>query len=63
MAGCRRPAGVKGRRGHSPGERGHPGPERAPGKMPGPGPRGSRGLPRLLPWGLVPLTWAQVLRR
>ena len=25
MAGCRRPAGLKGRRGHSPGERGHPG--------------------------------------
>ena len=63
MAGCRRPAGVKGRRGHSPGGRGRPGPERAPGKMPSPGPRGSGGLPRLLPWGPVPLTWAQVLRR
>ena len=34
MAGCRRPAGVRGRRGHSPGERGRLGPERAPGKMP-----------------------------
>ena len=39
-----------------------PGRERAPGtressgKMPSPGPRGSSGLPRLLPWGLVPLT-------
>ena len=63
MAGCRRPAGVKGRRGHSPGERGRLGPERAPGKMPSPGPHGSSGLPRLLPRGLVPLTWAQVLRR
>ena len=35
MAGCRRPAGVRGRRGHSPGERGRLGPERAPGRVRG----------------------------
>ena len=63
IAGCRCPAGVKGRRGHSPGERGRLGPERSPGKIPSPGPRGSSGLPRLLPWGLVLLTRAQVRRR
>ena len=35
MAGCRRPAGVRGRRGHSPGARGRQGPERAPGRVRG----------------------------
>ena len=34
MAGCRRPAGVRGRRGHSPGERGRLGPREHPGKCP-----------------------------
>ena len=49
IQGCRCPARVKGRRGHSPGERGLLGPERAFWKFPGPGPSGSCGLPRLLP--------------
>ena len=60
ISGCRCRAGVKGWRGHSPGERGHLGPERAPGKIPSPGPLGSRGFPRLQPCGLVLLTWARV---
>ena len=34
IAGCRCPAGVKGRPGHSPGERGRLGPERTPAKSP-----------------------------
>ena len=63
IQGCRCPARVKGRRGHSPGERGLLGPERAFWKFPVPGPSGSCGLPRLLPWGLVPLTRAQVRPR
>ena len=60
IAGCRCLVWVKGWRGHSPGERGHLGPERAPGKIPSPGPLGSRGFPRLLPCGLVLLTETRV---
>ena len=63
IAGCRCPAGVKGRRGHSAGDREGLGPERVPGKIPSPGPSGSRGFQRLLPWGLVLLTRARVRRR
>ena len=38
IAGCRCPAGVKGWRGHSPGDRERLGPERVPGKIPRPAP-------------------------
>ena len=38
IAGCRCPAGVKGWRGHSPGDRERLGPERVPGKIPSPAP-------------------------
>ena len=38
IGGCMSPAGVKGWCGHAPGERGHLGPERAPGKIPSPDP-------------------------
>ena len=63
IAGCRCPAGVKGRRGHSAGDREGLGLERVPGKIPSPGPSGSRGFQRLLPWGLVLLSRARVRRR
>ena len=63
IGGCRCPAVVKEWRGHSTGERGHLDHERAPGKFPSPGHQGSRCFPRLLPWGLILLTWARVRRR
>ena len=63
ISGCRCPAVVKEWRGHSTGERGHLDHERAPGKFPSPGHHGSRCFPRLLPWGLILLTWARVRRR
>ena len=63
IPGCRCPAGVKEWRGHSPGERGHLDHERAPEKFPSPGHNGCRSFSRLLPWGLILLTWARVGRR
>ena len=44
MEGCMSPAGNKGWCGHAPSERGHLGPERAPGKIPSPDPL-APGLP------------------
>ena len=46
ISGCRCRAGVKGWRGHSPGERGHLGPERAPRENPKPGPPWLQRLPQ-----------------
>ena len=46
-----------------PGRARTPGSRENPGKIPSPGPRGSSGLPRLLPWGMVLLTGALVSRR
>ena len=54
--------GVKGPRGHSPGETGRWAPRESPGNL-GPRHSGCSSLPGLLPWGLFLLTRAQVPRR
>ena len=46
-----------------PGREWGPGPREIPGKIPSPGPRGSSGLPRLLPWGLVAPARPRLLAR
>ena len=53
IAGCRCPAEVKGRRGHSLDERGCPCPERAPGRARGLAAEAAIASPGLLPWGLA----------
>ena len=62
-AGCRCPAGGPGMVWAFSGRERMPGPREDPVKIPSPGPRGSSGLPRLLPWGMVLLKEALVSRR
>ena len=53
IAECRCPAVIRGSGRALPGSERAPGPRRSPLEIPGPGPSGSWGFPRLLPWGLV----------
>ena len=53
IAECRCPAVIRGSGRALPGSERAPGPRRSPLEIPGSGPSGSWGFPRLLPWGLV----------